>query len=176
MPFCAACGQPTQQRLPPGDNRLREVCTACNTVHYDNPRLVVGTLPEWQGRVLLCRRAIEPRRGYWTLPAGFLECGESMLDGALRESREEAGASVLQPALYCLFDIPYISQVHVFYRGELAEGRFEAGIESLEAALFRPEDIPWDELAFTVNRLALEYWLQDREQGQYPVHTQVLMR
>lgn len=167
MRFCPLCGGVVRQQVPVDDNRLREVCSACAAVHYQNPRMVVGVIAVWQERILLCRRAIEPRYGYWTLPAGYLENGESTLDGALREAREEAGADILRPEPYCLFDLPHIHQVYFFYRGELNEGRAVAGSESLETCLFAAEAIPWAELAFPVVRRALEYFLADRSSGRF---------
>ncbi len=145
---------------------------ACSTVHYQNPKMVVGCLPVWGERVLLCRRAIEPRRGFWTLPAGFLELDESTLEGALRETREEAAAGIERPEPYCLYELPHIGQVYLFYRGTLREGRFGVGPESLESGLFLEAEIPWDELAFPIVRRTLQHFFADRLTGQFPFHAE----
>jgi ADP-ribose pyrophosphatase YjhB (NUDIX family) len=158
-----------EQRIPPGDDRLRFVCVHCQVVHYQNPRLIVGCLPVHGERVLLCRRAIEPRKGFWTLPAGFMENGETTLDGALRETWEEARARVAGPELYRIFDLPYINQVYMFYRADLLDGTFGVGPESLEAELFLEHEIPWRELAFPVVVETLREFFADRQRGIYPV-------
>ena len=157
------------KEIPEGDNRERYVCSQCSEVHYQNPKVIAGVMPVYGDQILLCKRAIEPRLGFWTLPAGFLENGESSLEGALRECTEETNATVINPQLYGLFDIPQISQVYVFYRGELAEPIFAPSSESLEVALFSEDDIPWDELAFPVIELALSYFLEDRKAGEFTV-------
>lgn len=174
MKFCSQCGNPVTQLIPQGDNRLRYVCGACEFIHYQNPNIVAGCLPVWGDRVLLCRRAIEPRRGYWTLPAGFMENGETLEQAASRETEEEACARVRQLALYTLFDLPHISQVHVFFRAELADLDFAVGEESLEVRLFEQNEIPWSQLAFpTVNR-TLECYFADRLGQHYPVRNEFL--
>ncbi|MDR2625698.1 MAG: NUDIX hydrolase [Zoogloeaceae bacterium] len=172
--FCPRCGQPTRQRVPAGDNRKRSVCGACGYIHYENPRLVLGAVIEWQGDILLCRRAIEPRYGLWTLPAGFMENGESTEDAAARESQEEARARIDQMQLFTLIDVPEINQVHVFYRGILQDGRHSPGEESLETALFSEERIPWAQLAFRTVRLTLEHYFADRRAGEFKPHRLVL--
>jgi ADP-ribose pyrophosphatase YjhB (NUDIX family) len=172
--FCPQCGQPVCQRVPAGDNRLRHVCDACGHIHYENPRMVLGAIAEWQGRILLCRRAIEPRAGFWTLPAGFMENGESTLAAAARETLEEACAQVEQMRLFALVDVPQIDQVHIFYRGTLADGKHAAGEESLETALFAEDQIPWSQLAFLTVRLALEHYFADRRAGAFGQHQLVL--
>lgn len=149
---------------------LRHVCNACNTIHYRNPKLVVGSLPVWDDQVLLCRRAIEPRQGFWTLPAGFMENNESMADAATRETLEEAQARVELDGLFTLVSIPYISQVHVIYRARLLDLGFAPGVESLEVALFREDEIPWDELAFRSVALTLRHFFDDRRLGSFGVH------
>ena len=149
MKFCSACGNPVTQRVPEGDDRPRFVCDHCNIIHYQNPRVVVGCLPVAGSRVLLAKRAIEPQKGLWTLPAGFMENGETLLQGALRETWEEAQAKVVDEQLYRLFDIPHINQVYVFYRGNL-DGGYGVGPESLEVALFEEDEIPWAQLAFPI--------------------------
>lgn len=167
--FCSQCGSALTHRIPDQDDRPRYVCDACNTIHYQNPRMVVGCLPTWQGRILLCRRAIEPRRGFWTLPAGFMENGETTLQGALRETWEEACARVENIELYRLFDLPHINQVYLFYRAELVGGEFGVGPESLETRLFDEHEIPWQELAFPIMHDTLRDFLAERKSGAYTV-------
>jgi ADP-ribose pyrophosphatase YjhB (NUDIX family) len=169
MNFCSQCGQPVAIRIPAGDNRPRAVCTACNAIHYENPKVVVGCIPEHEGRVLLCRRAIEPRSGYWTMPAGFLEIGESLAEGAVRETWEEARARVDIGTLLAVVDIVHAGQVHVFYSGRLAEPGFAPGEESLETRLFHPAEIPWPDLAFASVRIALEHYVTAHLQGDRSV-------
>ncbi|MGH8354455.1 MAG: NUDIX hydrolase, partial [Pseudomonas sp.] len=146
------------------------VCVQCQLIHYQNPRIVAGCLPVWGDQVLLCRRAIEPRRGYWTLPAGFMENGETMEQAAARETLEEACARVKDLSLYTLFDLPHISQVYLFFRAKLVDLDFAAGAESLEVQLFHERDIPWSELAFPTVGRTLECFFADRLQQSYPVH------
>lgn len=176
MKFCPACGARVALEIPPGDNRPRHVCGECGDVHYRNPKMVVGVVPEWDGRLLLCRRAIEPRHGYWTLPAGFLEIGETMEEGACREAREEANANLRIQGLYTVFSIPHIGQVHAFFRARLLDETFHPGEESLEVRLFRDEEIPWDELAFPVVHKTLELWLQERAAGRFRTHAGDVIR
>lgn len=171
MRFCSECGARVTQRIPEADDRLRYVCDHCGTIHYQNPKIVVGTLPVWEDKVLLCKRAIEPQYGLWTLPAGFMENGESTLAGAERETFEEAGATFANAHLYRLFDIPFINQVYLFYRVDMTSPEFSPGIESLEAGLFSEKEIPWDELAFPVIHDVLEEYFADRECGVFPVRT-----
>jgi ADP-ribose pyrophosphatase YjhB (NUDIX family) len=172
MKFCSACGHRVSQRIPPDDNRERFICDSCGTIHYENPRMVLGTLPVWEdGRVLLCRRAIEPRHGYWTLPAGFMENGETTAEGALRETDEEAGARVELLAPFTLLDVPHVHQVHLFYRARLLDLDFAPGPESLEVQLFHEADIPWDELAFRTVITTLRHFFADRAAGHFPLHT-----
>lgn len=172
--YCTQCGQSVEKRIPPGDHLPRSVCPACGHIHYENPRLILGCIAEWEGRILLCRRAIEPRRGYWTLPAGFMENAESTLEAALRETREEACATVLNGQLFALVDVPHINQVHLFYRGQLRDGRHGAGEESLETALFAETELPWEALAFRSVRFCLERYLADRHRGRFGMHHWVL--
>ena len=176
MNFCSSCGESVIKKIPEGDNRVRHVCEYCLTIHYENPRVIAGVLPVYGDKIFLCRRAIEPRHGFWTLPAGFLENGESSLQGALRECEEEANAQVIEPSLYALFDIPQINQVYVFYRAKLAEPKFNPTFESSEVALFDEADIPWNELAFPVVELALHHFLSDRQSGNFVVHHDEIQR
>ncbi len=174
MTYCSACGAQTVRKIPAGDDHERDVCEACGVIHYQNPKVIVGTLPYFQDKVLLCKRAIEPRYGYWTLPAGFLELGESTWQGAQRETREEAGASVEEGQLYGVFDLPYISQIYMFYLAEVVDGSYRAGTESLEVAWFEEQDIPWDDLAFTVVGAMLRRYFEDRRAGVFPTHHKVM--
>lgn len=167
---CKACGAPTAYRVPSDDSRERAVCAECGTVHYENPLIVVGTLPVWGEQVLLCRRAIEPRRGYWTLPAGFMELGETTEQGALRETLEEAGARVQLQGLFSVLNVVRVGQLHLFYRASLLDADFCAGAESLEVALFAESAIPWEELAFRTVRETLQHYFEDRRAGRYGVH------
>lgn len=168
---CRACGTSVELRVPDdGDTRERAVCPACGTIHYVNPLLVVGTVPYLGDQVLLCKRAIEPRYGKWTLPAGFMELGETMAQGAARETAEEAGAEVEMGAFFSAMSIPRVGQVHVFYLARLLHERFDPGHESLEARLFTEHDLPWDELAFTTVRETLKCFFADRRLGQFGVH------
>lgn len=171
MKFCSACGTPVETRIPEGDNRERQVCPACHTIHYVNPKIVVGTLPTYKGKILLCKRAIEPRYGFWTLPAGFMELNETTHDGAMRETWEEAQAKVELGPLFTVFDVLRADQVHMFYRAELLEPTFGAGPESLDVQLFDEQDIPWDELAFKTVSKTLKLFLQDRKSGHFTLHT-----
>lgn len=171
MKFCSECAKPVTQRIPDGDNRPRFVCDGCGTIHYSNPKIVTGCIPVWQDRILLCRRAIKPRHGYWTLPAGFMENGETCQQGAARETLEEAGAQVEIDALYSVFNLPHISQVYMVFRGHLPQPEFSAGEESLEVALFREDEIPWDELAFPVIAETLKLFFADRAAGEFRQHT-----
>jgi ADP-ribose pyrophosphatase YjhB (NUDIX family) len=171
MKFCSTCGQPVSLKVPPGDNRPRYVCDACQTIHYQNPRIVTGTLPVWQDRVLLCRRAIEPRYGLWTLPAGFMENGETMEQAAERESREEANANLVIEQLYTIISLPHINQVYVMYLAQLQDLDFAPGEESLEVALFEETAIPWSDLAFRTIYYTLQRYFEDRARGKpFPLH------
>ena len=174
--YCSQCGAAVALRIPPGDNVPRYVCDDCGHVHYQNPKIVAGCIVEWGGKVLLCRRAIEPRRGLWTLPAGFMENGETTQQAAARETMEEACAQAINLSLYGVFNLPHISQVYIMFRGSLRDGQFSAGLESLEAALFVEEDIPWAELAFPVVRETLRLFCRDRRAGEFKVHTGDIVR
>lgn len=174
MKFCSQCGASVSLRIPSGDNRPRYICDQCQTVHYQNPRIIAGCLPVWEGRVLLCRRAIAPRQGYWTLPAGFMENGETLEQAAARETLEEACARVSNLKLYTLFDLPHISQVYMFFRAELADLDFAAGEESLEVQLFEETGIPWSELAFPTVGRTLECFFGDRQRQDFPVRNEAI--
>lgn len=168
MKFCSSCASAVTLTIPQGDNRERYVCQSCETIHYQNPRIIAGCLPVWQDQVLLCSRAIAPREGYWTLPAGFLENRESVADGARRETLEEAHARVTNLNLYTVFSLPHISQVYIFYLAELEDLDFKAGEESLDVRLFKEAAIPWDNLAFPVITQSLQHYFEDRVNGVFP--------
>jgi len=163
MKFCSACGATVTLIIPEMDNRLRHVCTQCKTIHYQNPRIVAGTLPFHQDKILLCKRAIEPRLGYWTLPAGFMENEETTPDAAIRETLEEANARVNLGQLLSIIDVPHISQVHMFFSAELSDLNYSSGPESLEVDLFSEEEIPWDAIAFPTVKRTLEHFLKARK-------------
>ncbi len=162
MNYCSHCGGEVAIQVPAGDNRPRHCCPRCGAVHYQNPKIVVGCIPEWEDRILLCRRAIEPRYGLWTLPAGFMERGETTQAGAARETLEEANARVAIGELYSLFNLPHIDQVYMIFRSRLLDLDFHPGEESLEVKLFAEHEIPWDELAFPVVRETLALYFRDR--------------
>ncbi|HTP40508.1 MAG TPA: NUDIX hydrolase [Steroidobacteraceae bacterium] len=170
MKFCPDCGANVEFLTPAGDHLPRWVCTVCGHVHYENPKLVVGCVPEWEGRILLCRRAIEPRHGFWTLPAGFMEKGETLQEAAARETREEAEAEVEIGSLLAIVHVLHVAQVHVMFRARLRAPRFGAGAESLETRLFDVADIPWPLLAFQSVRFSLQRYLEDRAAGREPLH------
>ena len=163
--FCSHCGERVQQRIPPGDHLPRFVCDACGTIHYQNPKVVVGCLPVYGDRILMCKRAIEPRYGLWTLPAGFMENGEGAGAGAAREALEEANARVEIEQLYTVYSIPHISQVYMMFLARLVDPDVSPGVESLEVKLVTEEEIPWDELAFAMVRKTLTHFLEDRASG-----------
>jgi len=170
LKFCSACGAPVQYRIPADDQRPRAVCTVCGTVHYENPRLVVGCVPLWQGRILLCRRAIEPRRGFWTVPAGFHEIGETVKHAAARETREEAMAEVEIGSLLAVVEVLHAAQVHLFFRAQMRTAAHGIGAESLEVALCEPSAIPWPEIAFPSVTFALQQHLKEPPGGGAGVH------
>ena len=168
---CRNCGTPVVYRVPDdGDTRQRAVCPACDTIHYENPLPVVGTVPYWGEQVLLCKRNIEPRWGKWTLPAGFMELGETTSQGAARETDEEAGAKIAMEGLISVLSVPHVGQVHLFYLARLLSDRFDPGHETIEARLFTEAEIPWEELAFRTVRETLKCYYADRLTGQYGVH------
>ena len=170
MKYCSNCSATVELLIPEGDSLPRYVCTTCNIIHYQNPKMVVGCIPEWKDKILLCRRAIEPRRGLWTLPAGFMELGENTADGALRETTEEAGAKVEMQSLFSVLNVVRVGQVHLFYRARMLDTTLDPGPESLEARLFREDEVPWDELAFRTVRQTLEWFFEDRRLGAFGVH------
>jgi ADP-ribose pyrophosphatase YjhB (NUDIX family) len=168
---CKDCGHQVAYRLPDdGDTKPRAICTACTTVHYENPLNVVGTIPHWQGRVLLCKRNIEPRLGKWTLPAGFMELGETTAQGACRETLEEAGAQVELEGLFSVVNVARVGQVHLFYRARLLNDQFDPGHETMEARLYEEADIPWEELAFKTVSETLQRFFEDRRSGRFGFH------
>jgi ADP-ribose pyrophosphatase YjhB (NUDIX family) len=165
--FCNSCGATVAYRVPEGDSLSRAVCDACGTIQYQNPKIVVGCLPTHGDRILICKRAIEPRYGLWTLPAGFMENNESAAEGAAREALEEANARVDIEDLYTVYSIPHISQVYMMFRARLLDTDVSPGIESLEVKLVREDEIPWDQLAFAMVKRTLEHFLEDRKRGVF---------
>lgn len=168
--FCVRCGSRAERRIPAGDNRERATCGKCGFIHYDNPRPVAGAIVVHEGSILLCRRAIEPRVGYWTTPGGFQEVGESTQEAARRETVEEACAQVRIEGLHALLDIEHLGQTYSIFRGSLV-GDFGVGVESQETRLFRPDELPWDEMAFPVLTLALRWYVDETATGERHVHT-----
>lgn len=170
MRFCSNCGSTVVFRTPPGDTLPRHVCDDCGEIHYVNPKIVVGAIPEWEDRILLCRRAIEPRLGYWTLPAGFMENAETTAAAAARETLEEACARIAVGEMFSLINVPHISQVHIVYRAQLLDLDFKPGEESLEVALFAEDEIPWNDIAFRTISLTLRRYYEDKRSGRYGFH------
>lgn len=170
MRYCPQCGHAVNMTIPAGDTRERAVCPSCGHIDYDNPRLITGTIPLYQGKLLLCKRNIEPRLGYWTLPAGFMENQETTSEGALRETLEESGSQAICKQAFSMISIPHINQIHLFYLAELERDDFHATEESSEVALFELDEIPWNELAFTSVSKTLEFFLEDHKTGQYGFH------
>ncbi len=170
MKFCSECGAEIIVIIPADDNRHRHVCSICATVYYQNPKIVAGCLPQHQDKILMCKRSIDPRSGYWTLPAGFMELEETAAEAAIRETLEEANARVEIIDLYCVFSLPHVNQVYMMYRANLKDLDFAPGAESLEVKLFDENSIPWGDLAFATIRETLKYYLTDRTSGIYPLH------
>jgi len=168
--YCSQCGSKGDYHIPEGDDRPRFVCAGCQAIHYDNPKLVVGCIPLWEQRLLLCRRAIEPRYGKWTIPAGFLEIGETVQDGAKRETFEEAGARVEGLKPYALYNLSFVGQVYLIFLSHLMDGKFYAGHESIAVSLFEEHEIPWDEMAFPVIRKILHQYFKDASKGRFNFH------
>jgi ADP-ribose pyrophosphatase YjhB (NUDIX family) len=177
MKFCSHCGSARLAfTIPEGDTLPRHVCRDCGTIHYQNPKVVVGCLPVWEDKVLLCRRAIEPRHGLWTLPAGFLEDHETLEAGAMRETLEEADARVELQNLYVMISIVHVSQVFVMFRSRLLDLDFGPGTESIEVKLFAEDEIPWENLAFrTISRTLRNFFL-DRRDGAWPLRLSSIER
>ena len=185
MKFCSECGHTVSQQIPPDDTRLRYVCGNCGAIHYQNPKMVVGSIPVWEldgeVKVLLCKRAIEPRLGYWTLPAGFMENDETTEDAARRETEEEAGARIQLHELFSLVNVPHVHQVHLFYRATLLDLDYQAGIESLEVDLYTEEQIPWQDIAFPTVEFTLRAFFADLKklrsgEGSFTLHTEDIRR
>jgi len=170
LKYCSDCSAALTYRVPPGDSLPRAVCDACGSIHYENPRMIVGCVVEWQGKVLLCKRAIEPRYGLWTVPAGFLENGETTAAGAQRETLEEANARVEIDALFALYNLPHINQVYMLFRGRLLDADFGAGAETLETRLVDEHEVPWNEIAFVTVRNTLTHYFNDRRKGEFEFH------
>ncbi len=170
MNYCSACGEKVSFVIPDGDNRSRYVCSSCHTIHYQNPKIVTGCIAQWQDKILLCQRAIEPKHGLWTLPAGFMENEETNMQGAARETAEEANARVENMQLFCVFSIAHINQLYTMYRGDLINGQASAGEESLDVALVTEHEVPWQNIAFHVIDETLKRYYQDKKQGEFKTH------
>jgi len=166
--YCSNCGNPTVTIKPPGDDRLRQVCRHCDIIHYENPKVVVGCIPQWEEKILLCRRSIEPQYGRWTIPAGFLEIGETVAEGARRETIEEACARVDDLVAYALYNLSFIGQIYIMFLARLIDTDFKPGHESLSVELFNENEIPWDNLAFPVVAKTLKKYFKDRKIGNFP--------
>ena len=176
MKFCSECGNSVTWRMPVGEDRERHVCNSCDTVHYQNPHVITGCLPVYQDKILLCKRAIEPKLGLWTLPAGFLENGETSAEGAIRESWEEARTTLRINKLYALFNLPHVNKLYLFYYATLVNTDFSAGPESLDVALFKESEIPWDSLAFPAVERTLRHYFNDKKTGDFIFRTEVIDR
>lgn len=176
MKFCSECGKPVILMVPEGDNRERYVCQHCTKIHYQNPRIVAGTLPIYENKILLCKRAIEPRFGYWTLPAGFMENNETTIEAAIRETLEEANARVDVHDLYTLLNVAHIHQVHIFYRATLLDLDFSAGFETSDVKLFSETDIPWNDIAFPTVKETLKFYLRDAKHQHFPLRTKDIVK
>jgi ADP-ribose pyrophosphatase YjhB (NUDIX family) len=170
MKFCSACGHPVSLSIPEGDNRPRFVCQQCDTIHYQNPNIVAGVIARHEDKILLCKRAIDPRIGKWTLPAGFLENSETVMQGAAREAMEEANAVLADMQLFNVISIPHISQVYMMYRAELVDGAASAGPESEAVALYAEHEIPWQEMAFPVVIESMQLYFEDLARGDFRTH------
>lgn len=170
MNFCSNCGATVEFKIPEGDNLPRFVCDRCGVIHYQNPKIVTGCIPEWENKILLCKRAIQPRRGLWTLPAGFMENQETTAEAAVRETLEETNATVEAVGLYALFNIPHISQVYIIFRAKMLNDVYGPSDESLEVELFEESQIPWDNIAFPVIKETLARYFHDKSQGTFRLH------
>jgi ADP-ribose pyrophosphatase YjhB (NUDIX family) len=176
MNFCSNRGRAVTYVTPPGDDRPRFSCESCGVIHYQNPKMVVGCIPEGEDKILLCRRAIEPGYGKWTLPAGYLENGETVADGAKREAFEEARARVEILAPYALYNICHVNQIYLMFRSRLKDNSFRAGSESLEVKLFSEKDIPWEAIAFRVISATLLQYYADRRTGRFSFYMENISR
>lgn len=176
MKYCSNCSATVELLIPEGDSLPRYVCTNCNIIHYQNPKMVVGCIPEWEDKILLCRRAIEPRLGWWTLPAGFMENNETLEQAAARETLEEANARVEIGNLYAIYSLPHISQVYLLFRARLLDLDFKPGIESLEVKLLSENEIPWEEMAFRVIHDPLMQYFKERKLGKLGFHKGIIDR
>lgn len=172
--YCNQCGNPITIKVPDGDNLPRATCESCNFIQYENPRVIVGCIPEWENKVLLCRRAIEPRLGFWTLPAGFLENNETTQQGALRETKEETNASATIIDAFSLIDIPHINQIYLLYRAKLNDDNFSPTAESSEVALFEEASIPWDDIAFAAIKRSLKQYYKSKHEGSFDLYTETI--
>lgn len=176
MKYCSVCGSGVRVGVPAGDNRPRHICDQCGTIHYHNPKIVAGCIAHWEDKVLMCRRAIEPRLGLWTVPAGFMENGETTYEGAVRETLEEANARVAVDDLYVTVNLPHINQVYMLFRGRLLDLEFSPGEESLEVELLGEDEMPWNEMAFPTVTEALRLYFADRREGRFPVRMLDIVR
>ena len=174
MSFCLQCGSKTEFLCPPGDTHLRQVCPKCKYVHYENPKIILGTLSYLDHQIVLCKRNIEPRKNKWTIPAGFMECGETLQEGALRETAEEAGLHIKLKKLYVIYTIPRISQVYMVYLCDLLSTDWKAGPETNDIQLFHFKDIPWDEIAFTAVTFTLKQFISDFSKNSFELHQAIL--
>lgn len=170
MKFCSDCGSAVVLKIPESDNRARYICSSCQHIHYQNPKVVTGCIPQWQDKVLICKRAIEPRINCWTLPAGFMENGETIQEGAARESLEEANAVMQDMQLFSVYSIPHISQVYILYIATVKDGKANSGAETLETKFVTQDQMPWDELAFPVVVESLKLYYQDKQKGKFTTH------
>lgn len=168
--FCSQCGHNLNREIPPDDNRVRDLCPNCGAVHYQNPRNVVGIVPAFGDQILLCKRAIEPRYGKWTLPAGFMELGETTAQGAARENQEESGVAIKMGSLFTVIDVPSVNQVHFYYLADVLDEKLAPGPETLEAKFFDLDKIPWHELAFRTVSTTIEHYIQDKHKGSFGIH------
>ena len=176
MKYCSNCGATVEKRIPADDNRLRYCCTSCESIHYLNPKVIVGTVPVKEGKVLLCKRAIKPRYGLWTLPAGFMENEETIEQGAFRETKEETSTQVEMGELYAIFNIPQIHQVYMLHLAKVVNDDFKKTTESLDVGLFSEAEIPWEELAFPFVPKILKYYFQDLKNNDFPLRTETIER
>ena len=169
--FCSNCGAKLKMKIPEEDNRVRAVCDECNTIHYENPKIIVGSVTTYKNQILLCRRAIEPKLGLWTLPAGYMELNESTSEGAMRETVEESGANITLKRLFAIHDLPFLNQVHIFFLAEMNSPKLDPGSETLEARLFTVDEIPWSELAFKTVGRTLAFFIEKDRYNKNHVHT-----